>query len=366
MKILSVGSKTFLSGEYLAVTGGPALVVTTEPSFKLYVFSDPKNIKNQTENISVSIRPLSQAGFHPESPVGILLKKELPTLLLTMQNQIHVGFWDPFQQDEQWKNKNILGGFGASSAEYFLIKYLLNELKTNANWIENKNIELNLEDRLKSEWLEWVKEYNQISGASGADLTAHYLGNISFFWKNKNIFKNISFQFKNIEILIFSTGIKLKTHDHLKQINKTLKTDTQLTTTKKNSDLLKSYNLKSYSEDMVQKTEPYQSIVLSMLSAIENSDEKLFIQSVQQSYCFLKSNGWLALSTENYLNQIKALDLNHQILASKGCGAMGADTILVVTNSSAESLQSLISAIQSLGLIFVASSKNISKGFQIC
>ena len=58
---LSVPSKTFLLGEYVALNGGPAIVLCTAPRFELRVEKNSSHAKY--ENI------------HPQSPAGKLIAK---------------------------------------------------------------------------------------------------------------------------------------------------------------------------------------------------------------------------------------------------------------------------------------------------
>ena len=56
-----IPAKTFLVGEYLALTGGPSIILTTTPCFEL----------RQCNNLGLH-------GVHPESPAGRLWAQYTP------------------------------------------------------------------------------------------------------------------------------------------------------------------------------------------------------------------------------------------------------------------------------------------------
>ena len=59
---LSAPSKTFLVGEYLALSGGPSLVATTGQRFQL--------VLQKVNEENPLVNKLNKAGIHPESPAG--------------------------------------------------------------------------------------------------------------------------------------------------------------------------------------------------------------------------------------------------------------------------------------------------------
>ena len=106
---LSVPGKVFLGGEYLALTGGTALLAGIEPRFRMLVEETSLEQKNP---------------FHENSPAG--------KLWLKYQKQLagyRVRFIDPFEGK---------GGFGGSTAEFVLLFSFLNFIKSKSLIYETK------------------------------------------------------------------------------------------------------------------------------------------------------------------------------------------------------------------------------------
>ncbi len=89
-----IPAKTFLVGEYVAINGGPAIILTTQPSFEL--------------------RPTSESGLHgihPDSPAGRWFHA---------QPLSHIGL--------QWHDPYAgRGGLGASSAQFLSVYHAVHE-----------------------------------------------------------------------------------------------------------------------------------------------------------------------------------------------------------------------------------------------
>jgi mevalonate kinase len=179
---LSVPSKSFLLGEYVALTGGPALLLSTEPRFELIASKNP-NPQQQIDYRQI----------HPESPAGKLIKRDFP-----FYGQYQLQFSDPYQG---------IGGFGASSAQFVLLsafKKLINAESMN---------DFNL-----------LEEYQQLSwdgkgfSPSDYDLIAQIHGQICFFHKSKKTIKEYAWPFEEIGFGLLHTGNKLATHQHLKTL----------------------------------------------------------------------------------------------------------------------------------------------------
>ncbi len=167
---LSVPSKTFLMGEYLAVFGEPSLLVTTQPRFCLRVFEGESN-----------------SVFHPESPAGRLLQKK-PT-------DLSLGFVDPYDG---------AGGMGASSAQFILVETFLNDCEES--------------------WQRTYREFRDLHSnlkypPSGADVVAQVKGGLSYFDPAENSVRVMKWQFRSLDFSLIKTSSKLATHDHLKSSN---------------------------------------------------------------------------------------------------------------------------------------------------
>lgn len=181
---LSVPSKTFLLGEYVALKSGPALVMTTEKYFQL----------NAVSSVHGAMTDLDVAtGIHPDSPAGKLLQTAL-----AFYRNYSLEFVDPYQR---------LGGFGASTAEFIMV-YALKQ------YVENKPIDVfaALAAYQKFAW------NGQGIPPSGADLVAQFQGGICYYYKNEKECKVFAWPFPDLAYCLIHTGNKLNTHLHLNQL----------------------------------------------------------------------------------------------------------------------------------------------------
>ena len=129
---------------------------------------------------------------------------------------------------------------------------------------------------------------------SGADLVSQWLGKVCIFSK-PSLAESIGWPFKNLSFALIQTGENLKTWKHLENLKQ------------KNFSKLKEISLKA-------------------LEAVRSSSEPLFLQSIQDYQKALEEQGLTHPSTKKILQQ---LDSHPEILAVKGCGAMGAEVIVV-------------------------------------
>lgn len=163
-------SKTFLLGEYLALHGGPSLVLNTLPAFRL----------------SIHKGPFALQGIHPDSPAGRFIRAHFSE----QEKQFH--FDDPYQG---------LGGFGASTAQ-FLAAYCFYEGHTDFN-----------ADNLLASYLEYAYAGTGMA-PSGADLIAQWQGAISYFEKQQSL-ETLTWPFESLHFALIHTQKKLATHEHL-------------------------------------------------------------------------------------------------------------------------------------------------------
>ena len=90
--ILSVPGKTFLLGEYVALDGGPSLLLSTEPRFEL-------RVRARSRDVALP--------FHAQSPAGRFFERHADDLAAW-----EFEFRDP---------SGGRGGLGASSAQFALM-----------------------------------------------------------------------------------------------------------------------------------------------------------------------------------------------------------------------------------------------------
>ncbi len=226
-------------------------------------------------------------GFHPDSPAG-RLRKELS------QDSVGYSFVDPHQGR---------GGFGRSTAEYLSV-YLYDQYHDAQTEDLNEKILDDLED--------FVQSYQQHAGSdykpSGADLVAQVCGGLCWYDGMNYIAEKLAWPFPGYDIFIFHTGQKLATHEHLRD--------------------LKSKDLKSLIP-----------ILLAARTAFDQENLKVFSESLNYYYDIL---GEMGLSDLRVQKSVHKLRKNPEVLAAKGCGAMGIDTVIILAESSnAEKVKSL-------------------------
>ena len=241
----SFPSKTFLVGEYGALVKGGCLLLNTHPRF-------------------------------------IQLKNE--------------EFLDPHQQ----------GGFGASSAKW-LCKYLsCNHLTKNEKEhlldIKRNKLDIKLAIKLKETYQKEIKlsEPTLKIIPSGVDILSQCIGYVAYIDVKKNIFKSLTWPFKNLNFLICPTGNKTFTLEHLK---KDIKTQDCILLSKKSQEVIDAF--------------------------LENQESR-FLNALKNFDDCLETLGFCCKQTLSLKKNIK----NHfPKVTVKGCGALGMDTLLLICTS---------------------------------
>jgi mevalonate kinase len=276
----SIPGKTFLVGEYVALIGGPAIVVTTSPEFVL-ITSDTKTMGT----------------IHPQSPAGIWWQQRHPEIGLT--------FHDPYEGR---------GRLGASSAQ-FIGAYLAS--------CELQHVQPTLDALLTN--------YYQSSWSgkglkpSGYDVIAQYTKGCVYINAQEDIVDSGSWPFPDLSFILVHTGTKLATHTHLE------------------------------SSPLPSSLDALASIADRTVLAMKNSDSEGFIGCIQDFHQQLVHSHLVADHSLALINKLQALP---DVLASKGCGAMGADVLLVITSH--EKRSHLLDQLQNEGLQILATEQNIT------
>lgn len=198
---------------------------------------------------------------------------------------------------------NNLGGFGASSAQFLTV------LSLHKNKLSNK--ELVLEFHKYSNFETSLKP-------SGYDLISQKLGGLAFI-SNTLQSETLQWPFNDYSLYLYRTGNKLQTHEHLKKLEN------------KNFDKLDGFAEKA-------KT------------ALLNKDSSIFSEAINSFYSTLLKHDLVDTKTQALINEIKN---QAGVVAVKGCGAMGADVIVVMSTKPI-----------STPLELVATSQNISEGLR--
>ena len=176
-----IPAKTFLIGEYAALHGGPAILLTTEPYFKITTTTAHNNLAN----------------IHPDSPAGKWWSQQ-------KQTELGLIWHDPYFG---------CGGLGASSAQFVGV------FKA---WHELHNLEFNI-DELFDAYQQYA--WQQIgTRPSGYDVLAQSMSGCVVINQHKITPPLYPWIFKDLAFILLHTGQKLATHHHLS----TLKLDEHL------------------------------------------------------------------------------------------------------------------------------------------
>ena len=319
---LSVPAKTFLTGEYIALSGGPSLVVSTKQRFKLEVRKrreiTQEFLTDISEEDSADIANIKVNGIHPESPAGLYIKKH-EELFSTLT----VKFIDPFEGS---------GGFGASSAQFVLVYMVVNGLFKTLSKIDDKINIQNLWDEYRE--LSVVGDHSDDIKPSGADVVSHVFGGISAFeWDNEKIvsIEKLFWPFEDTSFCLFKTNTKIKTHEHLNELG----------------------------EENIN-FEALKPIAIKTIDSLKEENALNFVLSIQEFYDELNSKNLVAEKTKEYISDFMKIE---SVLAIKGCGALGADVLMVLCEKEHKDKVKSLGSIS--GLKFIADEEDIDDGFKI-
>jgi mevalonate kinase len=220
----------------------------------------------------------SLVGIDPQSPAGLLwLEQKHP--------QCGLSWYDPYQG---------CGGLGASSAQFigaYLAHCFLNQQNARA-------------DELLAHYYQYAWSGIGLK-PSGYDVIAQTQYGCVYINQQKKIKKSQPWPFSDISLFLVHTGQKLPTHHYLQT-----------------NSLPKHINHLS-------------SIVDQAHGAFTNNDSLTFIQSINNYHQALNK---LCLVAPHSLALIQELTLWPELLAIKGCGALGADVLLLLVSKESELL----------------------------
>lgn len=221
--------------------------------------------------LSLSDKENSLEQIHPQSPAGILWYKE-------KTKGKYLSWNDPY---------NGRGGLGASSAQFLACYWAVCHLN-------NKKPDLNsmLELYYQSSWT------GKGLRPSGYDVIAQSHQGCVYINKQKNLIKAFNWPFKELSFLILHTGIKLATHHHLMET------------------------------PLPAPIDYMSSLVDSAKQAFEQRNSTQLINAINDYHQILFNLNLVAIHSLDIINSIKEYP---EVLAIKGCGALGADTVLIIT-----------------------------------
>lgn len=281
---LSVGSKTFLIGEYGALEGGPALLCATEPQFVLKVYSRDEGARAKLAGDDRLM------GFHAESPAARFMGDQ-PKFFF----QYALEFVDP------WSGR---GGFGASSAQFLLCYALTLRGMDNGKGEGFASPEFEIDTR---NLLEVYRSYSWKGEGlppSGFDLLAQLSGGFSVVERSEIRTVLRDWPFKDLNFRLLHTGRKVATHEHLRSLR-------------------------------ALPTEALSRAAEQAISAFAVGDSEEFVAALDEFYHILLEARLVSSQTQELVEQLQSLS---GVLMAKGCGALGGDVLLVLQDPGATPL----------------------------
>lgn len=237
-----------------------------------------------------------------------------------------ISFFDPYRSSA-FKRKftnhfpgktdiTCTGGFGGSSAQFTLLYKAYLKLKNQEFYIK----------KFLGEFWEASQAINARYKPSGADIISQY-NNSHILYDSKNrTFKTICINFKKIGIAIFKTGVKISTHEHLSNLV--------------NLDFSNLISHANKAADVFLK--------------FDKTREDFFISeladNVNEFYNEALKLGIVIDSTQKWINALMNID---GVKAAKGCGALLADSIIILFDI--EKKEEIFSKAKKLGLFFIHS-----------
>lgn len=252
---LSAPSKTFLSGEYAVMAGAPAIVLLTEPRFRMDVTKGSGQV----------------VGIPEGSPARKWLALRRPLL-----SELKIEFHDPH---------GGAGGLGASGAQFLLSHCLTTFLQSSFARVLGGPVIADV----------WNDQQVLSEGiGSGADVLAQAAGGVAVVDAESRSAKSVDWPYPEIHWTIVRTHQKIATHEHLKKLDRA------------RLDVL---------------IEPAKTCAESF----GQGGPGKFVENLKQFAAVLRRCELQAPAAQSLVN---LLENESWCLAAKGCGALGADTVL--------------------------------------
>lgn len=325
---LSWPSKTFVLGEYAVLRGYPGTVICSQPRFEAELHFEIK--KNEGQSNLLIFEGFSVAGPAQKYQSALV---EISKLFLerNLCPQIRVTLKDPH---------GGRGGFGSSAAELLALwtmEQFLNFLIKGMNSADGAAFEVGFQDYLKSllsqvntrvAILDTIRHrVSPFSIGSGSDILAMITGGLCRVMPKQNEARRLKVSnSESLVCLIFRTGFKVATHEHVQDLS---------------DDFL----------DLVSGGLPHHDIV--------DASENQMTESAHQWGKHLVREGLCLKETQE---KVKVLAELPGVKTAKGCGAMGADSVLVFCSQ--ESSEQVKAIAKSLDLELVAQPEFNEPGFQ--
>lgn len=294
-----IPGKTFLVGEYLALAGGPSIVVNTAP---LFDFSWESEVAEEHSR-------LIRHPFHVDSPAGRWLDRANGPISNAGSVSHAIQFKDPFQGK---------GGMGASTAEFAGAWVFRKWLNDPTDWKFEGSIVSSLEDHREQIAPCWksdrfgsqrfrdiLDDYRETTKlGSGADLVSQVAGGVAVWDGRIDEMRRFTWPFQDLAMTLVMTGKKMATHTHLAGLAPL--------------DAAVRSEMGEFVEEAVQSF------------ALADADR--LIASVRGVGKVLDENGRLADHSRTLLEELADCS---GVRAAKGCGAMGSDVLVILHDRSA-------------------------------
>ncbi|MGE0762131.1 MAG: hypothetical protein AB7N80_02520 [Bdellovibrionales bacterium] len=246
-------------------------------------------------------------GIHPQSPAGRWLRGHADKF-----SKVSVRFSDPHAGR---------GGFGASSAQFALV-YAFSQMKAD-EWSQWGSAV-----QPKAIWDAYRSLHeNEPQLPSGGDVIAQILGGITSFQIMPWQATASPWPFQDLAVLLVPTGVKVATHEHLRE---RLPVSDQL---------------------LKLAFEGHQAFV--------DGNRALFLQALRAYGDELERLQLVTTTTRGLIAQVASLP---DVLAVKGCGALGADVLAVTLHP--QHLEGVKAQLLSQGLETVATTAQLQSGLR--
>ncbi len=287
---LSAPSKTFLIGEYAVLSGGPALVLNTEPRFSFTATRGENGV----------------SGIPEGSPAAKWLA----------QNSSLVANWKIEFSDPHAGR----GGFGASSAQFLFVHafttFIQSSVRSAAAGYGTRKL--------------WNDFQTLTAGqASGADVLAQTVGRVAEIDIGAVEASATAWPYPDLSFVILRTDQKVQTHQHLAELDR----------------------------------EPLQSLMGPAHACVENFGVESAEKFLQHARVFARELIELGLQGPSTLALLNTFKEQSWCKLAKGCGALGADTVLVMFATADEALA--LEFLRGQGFDIVATSANLSAGLEM-
>lgn len=247
--------------------------------------------------------------IHLDSPAGVFVSKHSDFF-----GNYDLQFQDPY---------GGRGGLGASTAQFLGAYAFFKSREQGATALTNISVPTLLQAYYEVAWS------GEGPRPSGADLVGQLHGGLTVFDKSQNQTEVISWPFEDLNFFLVHTGNKVATHEHLK-------------------------NLQEFS------VENLRGAFAILIQALQEKNSDGFVQGINAYGQALRE---LNLTCQPTLDLLREVRMHPGVLAVKGCGALGADIILVVFRASAS--LALVNFFNTKNLSIVSSNKDLSSGLSV-